>query len=214
MYGCSTGKPDNVPEVVCECLTGGHLLDTGAGFEDADAEIFVHLRRVMPRRNISVFAIGNAFGYSTTFLGLLFAQAGHGFVDVIDAENEGGCNAAGTWLTSALAAEASIDVRLTVGHSPDQIPKAVRAPFVYDIAFIDGWHSYDQLLADFEALEPYMAPKSVMVLHDVGLFELYSAVEKMSMAWQRHYARGRAYKNLVGTMLLYRGFPKGVFDYF
>ena len=117
---------------------------------------------------------------SPRFLGLLFAQAGHGFVDVIDAENEGGCNAAGTWLTSALAAEASIDVRLTVGRSPDQIPKAVRAPFVYDIAFIDGWHSYDQLLADFEALEPYMAPKSVMVLHDVGLFDLHPAVQRMS----------------------------------
>ena len=184
------------------------------GIEDADIEIFVHLRRVLPRRNVSVFVLGNAFGYSTMILGMLFARPGHGFIDAIDAESEGDCKTAGSWLTKVVAADLSIDLRLTKGYSPGDIPKSVRPSALYDIAFIDGEHNVDQVLLDFQALEPYMAPKSVMVLHDVGFCSLHAGVARMSKAWQRHYARGRAYKNLLGTMLLHRGFPKGFFDYF
>jgi tetratricopeptide (TPR) repeat protein len=36
-----------------------------------------------------------------------------------------------------------------------------------DLAFIDGFHSFDQVLRDFIHLEPYCAPETVICIHDV-----------------------------------------------
>ena len=83
---------------------------------------------------------------------------------------------------------------------------------VYDIAFIDGLHTDEQVLLDFEAVQPHMAPKSVIVLHDVDLYKMRGGVERMSTKWQRHRVRGQAYKSTLGTMLLHRGFVRGAFD--
>merc|ERR1712232_510247 len=100
---------------VCMCMHPGQFFYTGWGVMDADIEVFVHLRSVLPSPDIHVFAIGNAFGYSTIVLGLLFARQGTGSVDVIDAETEAGCNHIGSLLTRTIANASKLNVALSIG---------------------------------------------------------------------------------------------------
>ena len=81
----------------------------------------------------------------------------------------------------------------------------------YDLAFIDGLHTNDQVTKDFFAIEPYLADRAVVVLHDVGFFNLHSGVATFPSEWRRHVPRGRSYKNLMGTVVVERGFPAGFF---
>eukprot|EP00415_Alexandrium_ostenfeldii_P002574 UN2574 len=84
----------------------------------------------------------------------------------------------------------------------------------YDLAFIDGEHSRRQVLLDFAVVAPRMSPSAAVVLHDVGAFDLHDAAAALPAEWQRQTVHGRYYKNLVGTVLLHRGFPPGTFDSF
>ena len=110
------------------------------------------------------------------------------------------------------AAEEELDFRLTIGFSPGDVPKALRRGIGYDIAFIDGLHSNEQIVEDFYALEPHLKARSVVILHDVGAFDLHSGVTTFPHEWKRHVVRGRFYKNLLGTVLLHRGFSQDVFS--
>ena len=67
---------------------------------------------------------------------------------------------------------------------------------------------------DFEAVEPYAADRAVIVCHDVGVFNMFDAIDAISDAWHRHYIKGRSFKNMVGTVMLFRGFPDTFFDKF
>eukprot|EP00929_Paragymnodinium_shiwhaense_P055424 TRINITY_DN27764_c0_g1_i1.p1 TRINITY_DN27764_c0_g1~~TRINITY_DN27764_c0_g1_i1.p1 ORF type:complete len:412 (+),score=70.53 TRINITY_DN27764_c0_g1_i1:147-1382(+) len=208
LHGChKKGDSNKPPLFACFCLQPGKKFSTGWGLLDGDIEVFVHLALELPRSS-QVFIIGNAFGFSTLLLAKLFPQ---GAVDAIDAETELECAPAGSWLTRRMAAAAGLNVQLTAGTSPGDVPKAMRAP-QYDLAFIDGYHSNEQLLLDFHAVEPYMLDKSVIVLHDVGFMAMEKGLSQIPRTWQRYWTRGRRYKNMAGTVILSRGYPEGHFD--
>jgi len=211
VHGCRDSLAASAPgQEVCECLGSiAGRLDTGKGISDSDAELFFRLRRGMPE-HARAFVIGNAFGFSTILLGVLFSSGG-GSVDAIDAEMEGGCNKMGSYVTRRIALANHLDVKLTNGFSPHDVPAAMRFA-QYDLAFIDGQHTVPQLLADFAAVEPYMAEKAFIVLHDVGYCDLWAAVGDLPLSWGRKLIRGVRYKNLLGTVLLHRGFPAGYFE--
>lgn len=209
--GCSempavdlTGSPDP-SSIVCDCFSPGARLEAGWGIEDADVELFIRMQELLPSRGARIFVIGNAFGYSALVLGLLFATpTSAGSVDIIDAELEGDCNIAGSWLTRKLVNVADLNVNLFRGKSPEDVLSAARSPR-YNLAFIDGEHSGSQLVKDFEAVVPLLREAAFVVLHDVGWWGLHGAVEKLPPDWHRHTVRGLAYKNLLGTVLLSRG---------
>eukprot|EP00929_Paragymnodinium_shiwhaense_P084911 TRINITY_DN45434_c0_g1_i1.p1 TRINITY_DN45434_c0_g1~~TRINITY_DN45434_c0_g1_i1.p1 ORF type:complete len:425 (+),score=86.56 TRINITY_DN45434_c0_g1_i1:86-1360(+) len=199
----------------CSCLRPG-VWQMGAGIADADIEIFVRLVKAMSRSRrtpLRVFAVGNSWGYSSVILGLLLGRYGWGSVDVIDAESEDRCTATGSRLTRRLANASRLDVVVTAGFSPQDVPAAMRHP-TYDLAFIDGLHTNEALAADWAAIVPRLkhdAPVAV-VLHDVGITALHEAVESLPPAWSRAVPLGGAYKNLLGTTIMHRGFPAGTFD--
>eukprot|EP00928_Gymnodinium_smaydae_P036053 TRINITY_DN25254_c1_g1_i1.p1 TRINITY_DN25254_c1_g1~~TRINITY_DN25254_c1_g1_i1.p1 ORF type:complete len:101 (-),score=10.44 TRINITY_DN25254_c1_g1_i1:295-564(-) len=87
----------------------------------------------------------------------------------------------------------------------------MRAPS-YDVVFIDGLHTPEQLVSDFAAVEARLAQSAIVVLHDVGWWDLRDAVVNVSRGWRCRVVSGRAYKNLVGTVLLYRGFDDAIFE--
>ena len=199
---------------ICSCLASSSpwlvMESFGSAFANADAEAFTRIRdEYMSPGNANVFVIGNSFGFSSIFLALLFTDVGGGggFVDAIDPGPEGACRRAGAWITRKIAAGVGLDVKVTEGFSPYDIPYAVRPHASYDIGFIDGLHTIEQLSLDLSGIEPFMAKKAILVLHDVLLFELQSVVERASLDWGRHVIKGKAYKNFVGTVLLHRGFP-------
>lgn len=80
---------------------------TGGGAMVTDLELFIRLADSMPSAS-SIVGIGNAFGYSTLALALLFPSAK---IAVIDAETEGRANAFGSNITRQIAARHRFDTQ-------------------------------------------------------------------------------------------------------
>ena len=147
-------------------------LSTGGGSMRYDLELFVRLSEALPGTRVIV-GIGNAFGYSTLALGMLFPTA---TILVFDAETEGSSNALGSALTRRIAHAHGLD-RLQVlrGKSPWDLPRMLRAalPGPIDIAFIDGLHTPEQQLLDYSILRPILRPRHhVAILHDVRMAKM------------------------------------------
>lgn len=177
----------------------------GAGFTDADIELFLRLRFLSGFTVNRVFEIGNGFGYSTLVIARIFRAPVH----VIDAEVNS-CSSMGTLITLDLAKTAGFDVKITRGFSPGDVPSAARQP-PYDLIFVDGEHTVEQLLLDLEAVIPLLANPGIIVLHDVDAYNLHGAIQAFRLFFGRgigfRYLRfvGHSYHNLLGTGLLVRG---------
>ncbi|NPV82109.1 MAG: class I SAM-dependent methyltransferase [Candidatus Aminicenantes bacterium] len=189
-------------------------LDTGGGFHGTDLMLFLAIRDIFPAR--SIFIIGNAFGYSTFCLAEVFGEAK---VDVIDAEIEGEDNKVGSNLTRKIAERYYPSVRLTIGFSPEDTPRAVRKEVIdtggYELIFIDGLHTNDQIYKDFNGISPYLAPKCIVVIHDVGLANLQSgfrAIRERANQIRFNLFISRLIWTHFGTGLLARGFPPLQFE--
>jgi len=196
-------------------------VQTGAAIEQADVELVIRLcEALQPRR---IFAVGNAFGYSSFVLSY---ACGNAPLDALDAEiDDGGGvtrgtgeNARGTALTRRIAAEEGRDIRVHVGFSPLHTAAALRGPNgTYDMAFIDGAHSERHLVADFLGIRGAMGPSAVVIFHDVGYFKLWAGVRKILRCQPHAQYRtfsGRSAQNRVGTGFAYWGFPAGAFKDF
>ena len=123
--------------------------------------------RYRPRR---LFAIGNAAGWSTLALALL-NPTGHTLA--IDAGFDR--NALdGIAFTNRVAAEEGLPARVVEGKSPDDVPRILNDAGMtpVDFAFIDGYHSVEQVQLDFRALRPLAAPDCLYLFHDVANFAL------------------------------------------
>ncbi|MDD1776880.1 MAG: class I SAM-dependent methyltransferase [Candidatus Helarchaeota archaeon] len=114
--------------------------------------------------------IGNSFGFSTLVIAGLCPGC---YVDAIDAEIEGIENRLGSRLTTEIAKKHFPNVRLTIGFSPGDLPKACRFD-AYDFIFIDGSHTNDQLISDFTGIRRRRAEDSVVYLHDVGMARMHA----------------------------------------
>lgn len=178
----------------------------GAGMTNADVEIFEKLRHLPSLRVHRIFEIGNAFGYSTTILAKLWPSAP---LDVIDAEVDGTCPRVGSSLSRKILQKMQADVNLHIGFSPQDVPAAMREPRRYELVFIDGLHTLEQLILDFEAVRPYLAERCVVVLHDVEFSFLRNSVRWIMASPAGsgfRYFRGKttAYRNFLGTGMLVR----------
>ena len=126
-----------------------------------------------------MFAVGNAFGLSTTCLSMIYGVP----VDVIDAEVEGQDNNEGSELTRRIALREGLDISLTIGASPVDTPRALRFPETgYDLVFLDGFHTDRQLFLDAGAITPYLLHTFVMVTESAGACSYYSISTGMQTA--------------------------------
>ena len=69
-------------------------------------------------------------------------------------------------------------VHFLEGHSPADLTEAVRvagAPF--HLAFVDGNHAYESVLADLRGLLPHMAPGGMVICHDAYLYYTQQAIQ-------------------------------------
>eukprot|EP00747_Dinoflagellata_sp_TGD_P044878 gnl/TRDRNA2_/TRDRNA2_143522_c2_seq1.p1 gnl/TRDRNA2_/TRDRNA2_143522_c2~~gnl/TRDRNA2_/TRDRNA2_143522_c2_seq1.p1 ORF type:complete len:129 (+),score=15.36 gnl/TRDRNA2_/TRDRNA2_143522_c2_seq1:134-520(+) len=74
--------------------------NTEPGIEWVDTELLIKLAKCFSPR--SIYGVGNAFGFSTLILSVVFHDAS---VDIIDAGVKGSDNVAGILLTNQIAAE-------------------------------------------------------------------------------------------------------------
>lgn len=176
--------------------------------------LFLAIHDIFPAR--SIFIIGNAFGYSTFCLGEIFREA---CIDVIDAETEGQDNKVGSNLTRKIAERYYPSVRLTIGFSPEETPKAVRKEVIdkggYELVFINGLHTNDQIYKDFNGISPHLAPNCIIVIHDVGLANLqpgFRAIREKASQLGFNSFISRLIWTHFGTGLLARGFAPSQFE--
>jgi hypothetical protein len=134
----------------------------------------------------SIFAIGNSLGWSTLALGLLNPTAR---VLAIDAGFDRHA-ADGIRLTNQIAEAEGLKVRAVVGLSPRDVPDILRDEAMppVEFAFVDGYHTADQVHADFRAIADHAAPGCVYLFHDVASFALTPGIERIAgetgLAWQ------------------------------
>jgi predicted O-methyltransferase YrrM len=118
----------------------------------------IRLARLAAGRD--VLEIGSAFGYSACVMAL----AGARHVTAIDPH---------AWLGSydAMAANLaacgqSATVTIVQATSGEVLPRM--APLGFDLAFIDGDHAYEAVLADVKGVLPLLRPGGVLACHDRG----------------------------------------------
>jgi len=168
-YEIMLGNPDCL---LTRLLRDGRRVKASSAISLSDILVFQWIAGFAPWQRALV--IGNSFGFSTLLVAGLCSGC---YVDAIDAEIEGSENRLGSYLTTEIAKEHFPGVRLTIGFSPQDLPKACRFD-AYDFVFIDGLHTNEQLMADFRGVCGRREKNSVVYLHDVGM-------AKMTAGWSK-----------------------------
>lgn len=125
------------------------------------------LKQANPEIENASLIIGNSFGISTMLIAELMRPSP---VDAIDAESSMG-SSEGTALTHRVAQRLGLDVQVTKGFSPQDLASACRHE-KYTLVFIDGEHTNEQIVKDFQAIKDRLAENCVVFLHDVGLRDM------------------------------------------
>lgn len=164
----------------------GHYAIVGkdTGLSITEKEIYYILKYNKFFKNPKIYIIGNAFGFSTIAFQLIFPEAS---IDVIDAEIEGEFNSFGSNLTVEIAKENKFDINLTKGFSPKDVKQSMRFD-KYDLIFIDGLHTDEQVIADFTGVYPFFNDKYMCFFHDIRSTPLYRSFDYIINNFQGNYS--------------------------
>lgn len=206
-FGVAMGTPSTLPSCLVERSTG-RCLSTGGGISVSDAFLFTSLARMFSPN--AIFIVGNAFGLSTFVMAESFPDA---LIDVIDAESEGSDNKRGSEITRKIAQSHFPKVQLTSGFSPQDVPKACRVP-KYQMAFIDGLHTNEQMVKDFVGIVPFLDEQCVVVFHDVASHDMLDGWHEIVKRASKDGFHGFEVSwTAFGICVLVRGLPR-VQEYF
>lgn len=163
----------------CVATSNGCKLSTGGGIAPIEVYLLQSLSEVIAPSNI--FIIGNAFGWSTLLLALAFP---HAKVIAIDAGIEGENNMAGIELTNSISQELKLNCVVEYGFSPQNTEEVIKRHFgsiPLDLVFIDGLHTNEQLLLDFDGIAPFCKPSTIFLYHDVINWKLQNTFNKIAV---------------------------------
>lgn len=110
---------------------------------------------------------GVAFGVSTLALAEALAESGPGWkLYGVDPDQS---RVHGSAALAALRREGLADsFELLEGPSHLMLPKLLERGVTLDLAFIDGWHTFDYTLLDFFYIDKLLRPGGVVLLHDIS----------------------------------------------
>jgi predicted O-methyltransferase YrrM len=154
-----------------------NVLSTGGGIAPIEVYLLESLSHVYSPKNI--FIIGNAFGWSTIVMALAFKNAN---IVALDAGIEGNDNLFGINLTNKIAQEQGFNCHVEFGFSPEKTGEVIKNRFgkeKLDLVFIDGLHTNDQLLKDFDGVRDYCSNHTIYLFHDVINWEMTAAFERI-----------------------------------
>jgi len=201
-YWLDLGSPRMLCGSVAD-ISSGKQLHLGGGISVSDILLFASLSHMFEPK--SIFVVGNSFGLSVAVLAELFPES---LIDVINAECEGSDNRVGSDLTRAMIDNRYRRVQLTIGYSPVDVPRACRAQ-EYGLCFVDGLHTNEQMVKDFEALRPRVASECVIVCHDVASHGMQTGWNSIREAASKDGFRGYECSwTSFGSGVLVRGLPQ------
>ena len=147
----------------------------------------------------TIFIIGNSFGWSTFALALVNPGA---HVVAIDAGIEE-YSEEGVALTNRIASEENLHVTAVKAASPHDVGSVIAEHLggSVDFAFIDGCHTNEYVVLDFNAVRPHGAPDCVYLFHDVHQCMLHEGFETVRR--ESGFAGGLLLGTTSGMGILY-----------
>ncbi len=117
----------------------------------------------------SILVIGNAHGWSTIALGLIFPKARIVALDPDEKGNE---------LTNRIAGLLRLNAAAVSGYSPQDVSRIVRAELggSLDFCLVDAVHDNEHLTADFAGIQPFLAKGAIVAMHDVINWNMVEAL--------------------------------------
>jgi predicted O-methyltransferase YrrM len=173
--GFSPWRYANLPKVAFTWfLRGGACLTNGLGISSQEVYFLECLfEGFRPSR---IFVIGNSWGWSTLAVALLNPQARVVAIDSGFDDNA----LEGLAFTNQVAEEERLNLKVVKATSPGDVPGVLTAEFdgPVDFAFIDGYHTKEQVYLDFAAIRPLATADAVYLFHDVLEFGLEPGVAR------------------------------------
>lgn len=152
----------------------GTSVTDGVGISPQELYLLENLAQAQPARQI--FVIGNAFGWSTLALALANPDARVVAIDAGVDEN----TVEGLDVTTRIAKQLGLDVTALRATSPQNVAEVVENTLgSIDLAFVDGFHSREQIVRDYRALAPLMTDDGIVVFHDVIFCDLVSGFDQI-----------------------------------
>jgi len=159
-YSIDLGSPARLYSTIRDMETN-RVVNCSGGFKVTDAYLFICISKVISLEKILV--IGNSFGHSTFVLADLFPNS---IIDAIDAELENVEPQLGSEITRKIVADDFPNVNLTIGFSPDDLPKVANGK-MYNFIFVDAYHTNEAVLKDYYGIQDMFAEECVLYFHDV-----------------------------------------------
>lgn len=153
-------------------LKDGKSLTNGLGIAMQEVYLLEHLFAAFQPQ--CALVIGNAFGWSTLAIAALLKG---GRVVAIDSGADRN-SLEGLALTNRMALRGNLPAKVVKGTSPQNVAAIVDAELggAVDFAFIDGLHTNEQVVLDYEAVRKKASPDAIYLFHDVQEFGLGPAI--------------------------------------
>lgn len=168
------------------------IISTGGGIALQEIMFLEYLSTVYTPRNILV--IGNAFGWSTLALSLLWPASK---LIAIDNCSEG---LAADFInqTNETARQHGLNAEAVVGSSPNDVASIVNQHLgsQVDLVFIDGLHTNEQQMKDYNAVKQF-CKSGIILFHDVISWKMKDSFQEIANDWN-------------GSALLLHRTPSGI----
>jgi hypothetical protein len=151
-----------------------------------------------------ILVVGNAFGWSTLALALIFPEAR---VVAIDPMEDGNA------VTNELASRHGLNALAVKGESPHDVAAICAAHLQgpCDLALIDAVHTNEAMAADFEACLPCGHEGTVYLFHDVIDWALLEGFQRICTS---HHMSGQVLtRTPSGMAIAYQKIPDGLLAY-
>lgn len=159
-----------------------------AGIALQEIMFIEHFRQfISPRR---ILIIGNAHGWSTIALALIFPDAKTIAIDP---------DPVGVEFTNRLIAANSLSAQAVVASSPDDVARVVKEHLEgsVDFSLIDAIHNNDAIRADFDAVKSVSTDEACHLFHDVINWNL---VDGFNRLLTKHKLQGKVFTRTASGM--------------
>ena len=162
-------------------LPDGSQRALGGGVSKAEACLLYELvRRVQAHYTVE---IGLAYGVSALAICQAVRDNGGAACHAVDPAQTSGSGGGGLWALE----RAGLSDLLTFYEAPDYValPEMLKQGIGVDLAFVDGWHTFDYALLDFFYIDKMLRPGGLVAFHDYGMPAIAKVVE--FALTHRHY---------------------------
>lgn len=173
-YKVDLGSPAKIYSSMID-IKKNRTINCSGGFTVSDAFLFSSISKLIEPLNVLV--IGNSFGLSTFMLADVFPNAN---IDAIDAELENNEPQLGSEITRKIAKSEFTNVNLTIGFSPEDLPKVANGK-TYNFIFVDAMHTNEAILKDYYGIQNMISENCIIYFHDVAncnMFESWGIIKK------------------------------------